>query len=92
MARVLRHKSGKGGGFTQKYLVHRLVYFQTFQNVGHAIARETEIKAWRREKKTALIQTDNPTWEDLAAGWGEAAVMKVTAKVDSSPAKPAGSE
>jgi putative endonuclease len=92
MARVLRHKSGKGGRFTQKYLVHRLVYFQSFQNVGDALSRETEIKAWRREKKIALIQTDNPTWEDLAAGWGEVAMMKVTAKTDSSPAKTAGSE
>jgi putative endonuclease len=92
MARVLQHRTGKGGTFTRKYLAHRLVYFQSFQNVGDALARETEIKAWRREKKIALIQTDNPTWEDLAAGWGEAAVMKVTAKTDFSPAKTAGSK
>jgi hypothetical protein len=49
------------------------------------IARETEIKGWRREKKLALIHTDNPTWEDLAEGWGGPAVMKVTAKAGSSP-------
>jgi putative endonuclease len=68
MARVLRHKAGEGGAFTRKYRVHRLVYYQSFPNVGDAIARETEIKAWRREKKVALIHADNPTWEDLAEG------------------------
>jgi putative endonuclease len=44
------------------------VWFQTFEHVGNAIARETEIKAWRREKKVALIRENNPTWEDLAEG------------------------
>jgi putative endonuclease len=83
MARVLRHRAGEGGAFTRKYRVHRLVYFHGFRNVGDAIARETEIKKWRREKKVALIRAENPTWEDLAAGWGEAAVM--TAKAGSSP-------
>ncbi|MGB2606252.1 MAG: GIY-YIG nuclease family protein [Candidatus Sulfotelmatobacter sp.] len=85
MARVLRHKAGEGGAFTSKYRVHRLVYFHSFQNVGDAIARETEIKAWRREKKVVLIRADNPTWEDLAEGWGGPAVMKVSAKAGSSP-------
>ena len=70
MARVLRHRAGEGGAFTQKYGVHRLVYYHSFQNVGDAIARETEIKKWRREKKVALIRAENPTWEDLAAGLG----------------------
>jgi putative endonuclease len=79
MARVLRHKAGDGGAFTRKYSVHRLVYYQVFQNVGDAIARETEMKKWRREKKVELICAENPTWEDLAAGWGEAAVMRVAA-------------
>ncbi len=78
MARVLRHKAGEGGAFTQKYRVHRLVYYRSFRNVGDAIAKETEIKKWRREKKVALIRTENPTWEDLAAGWGEPAGMKVS--------------
>jgi putative endonuclease len=77
MARVLRHKSGEGGRFTSRYRVDRLVWFQTFHNVGDAIARETEIKKWRREKKVALIVERNPAWEDLAAGWGERAVMTV---------------
>jgi len=85
MSRVLRHRSGEGGAFTRKYRVHRLVYFHGFHNVGDTIARETEIKKWRREKKVTLIHAENPTWEDLAAGWGEAAVMKVSAKAGSSP-------
>lgn len=49
MARVLRHRAGEGAEFTRKYKVHRLVYFSSFRNVGDAIARETEIKKWRRE-------------------------------------------
>jgi hypothetical protein len=50
--------------------VHRLVYYEVFRYVNNAIARETEIKAWRREKKVALIETNNPLWSDLAADWG----------------------
>jgi putative endonuclease len=78
-ARVLRHRAGKGGEFTRRYRVHRLVYFASFRNVGDAIARETEIKGWRREKKVALIVEENPAWEDLAEGGGEAALMRVSA-------------
>ena len=68
MPRVLQHKSGEGG-FTRRYRITRLVYYETFRYVNNAIARETEIKNWRREKKIALIEADNPTWEDLAADW-----------------------
>ena len=85
MARVLQHKSGEGQGFTQKYNVGRLVYYEVFRYVNNAIARETEIKKWRREKKVALIEADNPRWDDLAEGWGEAAAG---GKADSSPASP----
>ena len=88
MARVLQHKSGEYEGFTQRYKVNRLVHFEVFQYVNNAIARETEIKKWRREKKVALLEANNPTWEDLAAGWGKSALM---ARADSSPAE-AGSE
>ena len=90
MSRVLRHRSGEGAEFTRRYRVHRLVYFQTFHNVGDAIARETEIKKWRREKKVDLIEERNPTWEDLAEGWGEPAPMRVVRTADSSPLR--GSE
>jgi putative endonuclease len=68
--RVLQHKTEEGG-FTAKYKIDRLVYYEVFRYVNHAIARETEIKKWRREKKVALIESVNPAWEDLAAGWGQ---------------------
>ncbi len=67
--RVLEHKQKLVGGFTSKYRIHRLVYFQPFEDVRHAIAREKQIKGWRREKKVALIKANNPTWDDLAADW-----------------------
>jgi putative endonuclease len=92
MARVLRHKAGEGGVFSRKYRVRRLVYCHCFQNVGDAIARETEIKKWGREKKVALIRAENPTWEDLAAGWGEPAVMRVSGTAGSSLGFRPGSE
>jgi putative endonuclease len=67
MARILRTSSWRGGNFTRKYKIHRLVYYEVFHSVAAAIARETEIKKWRREKKVALIVRKNPTWEDLAS-------------------------
>jgi len=84
MVRVLRHKAGQGSAFTRKYRVHRLVYTQAFQNIGDAIARETQIKGWARDKKLTLIRLHNPTWEDLAAGWGEPAPMQFKGKAGSS--------
>jgi len=80
-ARVLQHKAGEGGGFTKRYRVTRLVYFEEFQYVNNAIARETRMKKWRREKKVALIEASNRTWEDLAADWG---TVIVPMKADSS--------
>jgi putative endonuclease len=65
MARVLQHKSGEYEGFTSKYCINRLVYYEVFQYVNNAIARETEVKKWRREKKLALVEANNPTWEIL---------------------------
>ena len=76
MPRVLQHKASKAGGFTRRYNITRLVYYEVFQYVNKAIARETEIKKWRREKKVALIAASNPTWEDLATDWGKLVAMK----------------
>jgi putative endonuclease len=87
-ARVLRHKAGEGGAFTRKYRVRRLVYYHCFRKVSDAIARETEIKKWPRENKIALIRAENPTREDLAAGWGEAAVMRVSGKAEKAGSSP----
>lgn len=62
--RVLEHKEGKGG-FTKKYNVTKLVYFETGDDVNAAIAREKQIKAGSRQKKIDLINSINPEWKDL---------------------------
>jgi putative endonuclease len=69
--RALQHKSGEVEGFTKRYRINRLVCYETFKYVGNAIAREKEIKGWSRAKKLALIKSMNPTWQDLAEGWGK---------------------
>jgi putative endonuclease len=68
--RTLQHKSGEVDGFTKKYNINRLVYYEVFEHIGNAIAREKQIKAWTRAKRIALIKTMNPAWQDLAEGWG----------------------
>jgi len=60
--RVWQHQHDELPGFTSKYRVHRLVYFERFQYVRNAIAREKAVKGWLRSKKIALIETENPTW------------------------------
>jgi len=67
--RVFEHKHKLSPGFTQKYNVNRLVYFETFSQVQDAIAREKEIKGWIRKKKVVLIESVNPTWVDLSEEW-----------------------
>jgi putative endonuclease len=69
LERVKQHREGLVPGFTSRYRIHRLVYFETYRNVGAAIAREKQIKAWTRAKRVALIEERNSTWEDLAAQW-----------------------
>ena len=65
--RMIEHRNGLVPGFTSKYRIFRLVHFDVFRDIRNAIAREKEIKGWRREKKINLIEQRNPTWEDLAA-------------------------
>jgi len=67
--RVDEHKNELVSGFTGKYNVSKLVYFEKTSDVRAAIAREKEIKKWRREKKNALVDGMNPAWEDLSDGW-----------------------
>src|SRR6266403_1856016 len=67
--RTWEHKNDVNPGFTRDYKVHRLVYYETFKYVNNAIVREKTIKGWLRRKKIALIETENPTWEDLSASW-----------------------
>lgn len=64
--RVIEHREGTVPGFTKQYKIFRLVHFEIFGDIRVAIAREKEIKGWRREKKLWLIERDNGTWEDLA--------------------------
>jgi putative endonuclease len=75
--RALQHKSGEIEGFTQRYNVDRLVYYEVFNQVGKAIAREKQIKSWTRAKRLALIKTKNPTWQDFAEGWGEKIELQI---------------
>ena len=74
--RVWEHKNDITPGFTSKYRIHRLVYFESFKYVGNAIAREKRIKGWLREKKVALIRSANPTWEDLSEQWFDGKEVK----------------
>jgi putative endonuclease len=67
--RVQQHQQKLIEGFTSKYNVNRLVYYETYNNVRDAIAREKQIKSWRRSKKITLIKTMNPKWRDLSEGW-----------------------
>ena len=67
--RVFEHKRKVHEGFSATYNCDRLVWFERFVGVGNAIAREKQLKGWRREKKIALITRTNPTWIDLSEGW-----------------------
>lgn len=68
--RVYEHREGLVPGFTQQYKVKRLVYFESFDDIREAIAREKEIKGWRRSKKLDLIDDMNPEWDDLSEEMG----------------------
>jgi putative endonuclease len=70
--RVLQHRHKLIDGFTKKYNVTRLVYFESFGDIRTAIAREKQIKGWRRARKIALIESKNPTWSDLAESFPKA--------------------
>ena len=67
--RLYEHKNKLVKGFTEKYNVNKLVYFEETQDVTAAIAREKEIKKWRREKKNQLVEQINPNWKDLSSEW-----------------------
>jgi len=67
--RVNEHKRGLNAGFTSKYRVTRLVYFEEFTDIRDAIAREKAIKGWKRSRKISLFEERNPAWEDLAREW-----------------------
>lgn len=64
--RIYEYRSGLVEGFTKRYHVHKLVYYETFRNINNAIKREKQLKGWVREKKNRLVETANPRWNDLA--------------------------
>ena len=63
--RIYEHKSKQVEGFTKRYNINKLVYYQIYQDVSEAIAREKQIKAGSRKKKIDLINSLNPEWKDL---------------------------
>ena len=67
--RMYEHRMKRADGFTRRYNITMLVHVETFSYIGDAIAREKEIKGWIRAKKLALIESDNPAWNDLSANW-----------------------
>jgi len=67
--RVYEHKNKMVEGFTKKYNIMKLVYFEETSDVQAAIEREKQIKGWLRSKKIALIESKNPEWKDLSEGW-----------------------
>lgn len=69
--RLFEHREAGEETFAGKYKAYRLVYYEDFQWVQSAIAREKEIKGWSRKKKEALIRSVNPGWNDLSAEWGK---------------------
>ena len=69
--RVYQHKNHLIPGFTDKYNVDQLLYVETTSDPISAIRREKQLKKWRREKKAALVDSQNPDWKDLSKGWYE---------------------
>ena len=67
--RLYEHKQELIEGFTKRYHVHKLVYFETTTDVRSAIAREKQLKGWRRARKNDLVETMNPEWRDLSEDW-----------------------
>ena len=68
--RIMQHKMDSIESFTKKYKIHRLVYYEIYDQVQRAISREKQLKGWRREKKIVLVEKMNPRWQDLAENWG----------------------
>jgi len=84
--RAFEHKWKEHDGFTERYNCDRLVWFEVYQDIGNAIAREKQLKGWRREKKIALIEKANPAWVDLSKDWYDvepADLKRATDRMDS---------
>jgi putative endonuclease len=66
MKRVYEHKEKFDEGFTKRYAINRLVYYESCESIESAIVREKQLKGWRRDRKIALIESVNPNWHDLS--------------------------
>ena len=75
MRRVYEHKNKLVSGFTSRYNIQYLVYYETSSSIYSAIEREKQIKGWLRAKKIALIESMNPEWKNLSDGWYEDAMV-----------------
>jgi putative endonuclease len=82
--RLYEHKNKLVEGFTKKYNVSKLVYYEHTTDVQAALAREKEIKKWRREKKNNLVVSLNPNWQDLSLDWQVRQVSPTTRKNNAS--------
>jgi len=69
LRRIFEHKNHLIEGFTEKYNINKLVYYEMTNDIIEAISREKQIKGWLRQKKIDLIQSMNPTWRDLSEDW-----------------------
>ena len=67
--RLYEHKNKLADGFTKKYNVNKLVYFESTSDVYSALSREKQLKKWTRVKKNQLVETLNPEWKDLSLSW-----------------------
>ena len=67
--RIYEHKNELVDGFTKRYHIHKLVYFEQTSDVNAALEREKQLKKWTRAKKNRLVETANPEWNDISADW-----------------------
>ena len=81
--RLSEHRLGIGSKFTHRYNLHRLVHYEACDEIEYAIAREKQLKAWRREWKLALIEAHNPEWREVSEGWWAPEVPVLTSSTSS---------
>ena len=79
--RLREHREKRADGFTARYNITRLVYFETFGDIRNAIEREKQIKSWTRAKRVALIESLNPKWDDLSREWGQPQTFRFEPKI-----------
>ena len=80
LRRLYEHQNGLVDGFTKQYNIHKLVHYETTNDVYSAISREKQLKKWRREKKNQLIEAMNPQWRDLSLDWSQSPCQDPSAR------------